>query len=314
MTAYRYWRWRVTKRRNADQGPCQASEFNLMASGSRLTGATVTGLGVGYFDIPNESVSKLDDNSTGDKYQTTVAGLEAVWDFGSPVTPDAYRWYTANDDSTRDPVSWTLSASSDGQWWNVVDAQTDYAVTSSRTTLVNTWSITPPADAGAPSRTGVSYRYIRFTPSAVYSGGTTIVYSEFNMLSMGERIPSSSQTGPAAPGSDGPNQVDNWGLATKLTQTSIANGQVVLDFGSTQTFDAYRVYSAESNNGGCPVSWTVEGSPDNSAWTLLDTQTSYGFVNDQQAILGPFNLSFAAATVTPKLIVPTVAVQRAASW
>lgn len=44
----------------------------------------------------------------------------------------SYKWYTGNDATERDPVSWRLFVSSDGENWELIDTQNDVAITTSR--------------------------------------------------------------------------------------------------------------------------------------------------------------------------------------
>lgn len=46
-----------------------------------------------------------------------------------------YGWYTANDDSTRDPVSWELFISEDGSNYIAVDARVNQTITETRNAL-----------------------------------------------------------------------------------------------------------------------------------------------------------------------------------
>lgn len=286
MAAYRYFRVRITKNNSgaASNSLTQLAEWNFMASGSRVAPSSVVGLNDAS---GSEGPDKLDNNVTTDKWLGTLSGMQAVWDFGSAVTIDAYRWYTANDNTSRDPVSWIVEASDDPQawWWTVVDTVTDYTVTASRNTLVNTWTITPPAPDTPPARNGTSGRYWRFSPTARRGGGDGLVQcSELHMMSEGRRVPSTSQSGPAGTGAEGVDQVDDWSLNSKLLSSSLANTQVVLDLGSAQFCDGYEWYTANDSSDRDPVSWTLEWSNDGSSYTTVDTQTGATITTDRMTL------------------------------
>jgi len=56
--------------------------------------------------------------------------------FNKATTVYGYRWYTANDEPGRTPVSWTLSASDDeGATWRVLDKVENHETTSKRNSL-----------------------------------------------------------------------------------------------------------------------------------------------------------------------------------
>lgn len=58
----------------------------------------------------------------------------------------------------------------------------------------------------------------------------------------------------------------------------VANGaapQILkVDFGSTKNIFSYSIASRSDAARNDPVTWTFQGSPDDSAWTTLDTQTT----------------------------------------
>ena len=65
-------------------------------------------------------------------YNFQSGGTNIVFDFGSPIPFDGYRWQTANDESGRDPKSWTLYGSTDNINWDVLDVVTDFIATEDR--------------------------------------------------------------------------------------------------------------------------------------------------------------------------------------
>jgi len=65
------------------------------------------------------------------------------------VTYSKWRWYTANDASNRDPVSFKLEASNDNQNWIELDSAIDVDVTTTRQTIAYTGNITLPNDSSS---------------------------------------------------------------------------------------------------------------------------------------------------------------------
>ena len=140
-SGYRYLRWTITSRRGGTNS-VQASEFEVLAEGVPLPIASVSNpLGS---SPSRELPANLIDGNVGSKWldfnfasmTATVIGQSSVlFDLGSVRAVDGYRWYTANDDAARDPVSWTLEASLDATEWTLLDAVETAEVTLVRRAL-----------------------------------------------------------------------------------------------------------------------------------------------------------------------------------
>ena len=68
-------------------------------------------------------------------------------DSTNPITAQdikRYRYYTADDDTSADPVTWTLSVSPDGIEWFVVDTQTEFNVPTARETSTDYFTMIKP--------------------------------------------------------------------------------------------------------------------------------------------------------------------------
>lgn len=156
----RYWRFKVDAiREKVDM--MQFSELKLYSGGADVTStATVTwdtehttekhagdNKGLPYPDA--ESPLKAFDGSVDTKWLDWRAGVnesaevrDSVWlrfDFGEPIAIDKYEWYTANDETGRDPTSWRFERSDDGAAWVTVDEQANVAVTNNRKALAYTY-------------------------------------------------------------------------------------------------------------------------------------------------------------------------------
>jgi len=125
----------------------QLSEFHLMLGGAKLsypegTLATCPGAGAGV-----EGPEKAIDGSVDTKFyinsMTPIHPL--IIQLPAAAAFDGYRWYTANDATGRDPIVWTVDVSNDGVNWTAIDIQNysadQNAITTSRKTLVGTWSL-----------------------------------------------------------------------------------------------------------------------------------------------------------------------------
>ena len=68
-------------------------------------------------------------------------------DSTNPITAQdikRYRYYTADDDTSADPVTWTLSVSANGIEWFVVDTQTEFNVPTAREISTDYFTMTKP--------------------------------------------------------------------------------------------------------------------------------------------------------------------------
>ena len=109
----------------------------------------------GHATPPFEVIENLIDG-TGAKfldYDFASGGTNIVFDFGSPIAFDGYRWQTGGDESGRDPKSWTLYGSTDNTNWDVLDIVTDFMATEDRYTFTPPFIFTvQPKEIKLPSK------------------------------------------------------------------------------------------------------------------------------------------------------------------
>lgn len=125
----------------------QLSEFHLMLGGAKLnypegTLATCPGKDAGA-EGPEKAIDGTVDTKFYVGFMTPIHPL--IIQLPAAAAFDGYRWYTANDATGRDPIVWTVDVSNDGVNWTTIDTQNytanQSAVTTSRKTLVGTWSL-----------------------------------------------------------------------------------------------------------------------------------------------------------------------------
>lgn len=143
-TGYRYYRWNITAIRTnpSESGAVQVAEFYFQLNGSdqTWTGVTVTARGdnASASEVPNNLI----DGSTLTKWlDFRNTGSPITWvmfDFGAgnSKTFNGYKWSTANDEVSRDPVSWNIQGSNNGTTWTTLDTRTNVTVTNSRNSIV----------------------------------------------------------------------------------------------------------------------------------------------------------------------------------
>ncbi len=142
-----YFKWSIGKLRSSTS-TLQAAEFYFYDSEQNKiawVNASITTDKAGVSS--GESIGKLIDGSKSTKYCTTQysggpCNIVITVD-DSMKYPAYYSYVTANDSSERDPVSWTLYASKDGETWTQVDTQSNVTIPSSRYTETDKWSVLP---------------------------------------------------------------------------------------------------------------------------------------------------------------------------
>lgn len=87
-----------------------------------------------------QTVDKIIDGNLNTKYYTEVTPtvdnpINIILSFPNEIFIDLFEWYTAEDSSNRDPVSFTLSISSDGITYNPVLSVSDGSITTNRKAL-----------------------------------------------------------------------------------------------------------------------------------------------------------------------------------
>lgn len=145
FVGYTYYRWRITATMTMppNANACQVSEFVFQAYGvdqqTITSSATVTSSNpIGTFNA-GEEPSKLVDANINTKmcdvaFVTNGNITSIIFQFSSPQVFNGYRWATANDESGRDPTSWTLSAGNDGTTWTTLHTVTSFSSTTTRLT------------------------------------------------------------------------------------------------------------------------------------------------------------------------------------
>jgi hypothetical protein len=148
---------------------------------------------------------------------------------------------------------------------------------------------------------GASWRYVRFTVITSRSEPTEGCnqFSEFTLLNNGSDVTwpgGSVATNPGGSSSvseNAPKAIDG-SLTTKLCDTNGAGSvnltRLVVDTGSSVTFNGYKYATGNDANGRDPITWTVEGSSDNSTWTTLDSRTSETITTSRSTYTGNYTI------------------------
>jgi hypothetical protein len=141
-TVYRYFKFLPQEMRSATPDAMQYSEFELTDgtsyyspdSASQLYRADDTD-GDDY--VASQRVAASIDGSTSTKlYNGSWATKYYLYDMGSSFNTvlTGWRYKTANDNNSRDPVSWTLLGSTNNTDWVILDQRTQETITTTRQT------------------------------------------------------------------------------------------------------------------------------------------------------------------------------------
>ena len=137
---YRYIRMTINATRTSSISSMQLSEIQMVSESGAImpypTETTVTASVAGYSDA--ESASKVIDGDVSTKYcakNTSGATITIDLGEGNGFYPSMYPYWqyvTANDESGRDPVSFSLAISEDGSLYITVDNVTNASITTDR--------------------------------------------------------------------------------------------------------------------------------------------------------------------------------------
>lgn len=130
---YKFFRLIVTGVRSSGM---QMSEIRFLLNGSHAEipdGTLITSTAAPYSS--SESVDKLLDGNVNTKYYTTTVPVTITIEFPEQVNFTGWEWYTANDASGRDPVSFTAEVSSNGNDWTTISSESNYNTPTARNTL-----------------------------------------------------------------------------------------------------------------------------------------------------------------------------------
>ena len=277
--SYRYFRFTPVTLRDA--APCcvQLSEFEFTLAGNVVGNPTATNPGGN--NPAGETPGMAVDGDTSTKWLDFNLG-PLVFDFGSVVTVDSYRWATANDAIGRDPLRWIVDASNDGVIWVTVHQQTDqdYPTPTARFTYLPHFDFeTDPGGGGGGNHPDVEYRYYRFTPTKLRGTNACCVQlSEFEFRHDNLTVtntPIVTNPGGNNPAAETPDLSVDGNLGTKWLDYN--QGGLVFDFGQPQLIDSYLWATANDATERDPVRWTLEGSTDGINWILIDERIDEDF-------------------------------------
>lgn len=164
-TSYQYYRWVITEIRDINDIEAvgvQASQFQFYKDGipqvMTAPAITVTGLGNPAW---NETVDMLVDYDLNTKWLNmdmiegeypsfAYSGNHAVvtFELENVKAFNGYRWATAPfgwsepfSENARDPKTWRIEASNDGENWTLLHSVENYNATEARSTWQNMWEI-----------------------------------------------------------------------------------------------------------------------------------------------------------------------------
>jgi len=137
-----YLKWQITKSRSVPAGGCiQIAEFRLYQNAEKYVWNSNVSISSDMTGVSGETIDKLIDDNTNTKFNTQDWGsvqeneCNIIINLGETITltnTSSYCFVTANDEISRDPVSWKLYSSVDGTNWDLLDERTDADVPTDR--------------------------------------------------------------------------------------------------------------------------------------------------------------------------------------
>ena len=140
--SFLYYAFSVVNTRGIDQG-VQISELKLMLNGNITDYTNVIAtqypnmddslLGASpYFQSPNQAVDNNINTKWWNRIETFGFPVILTLQFQTMTDIDSYTFSTGDDETDRDPISWTLEGSNDNISWTLLDTKINYPTTTAR--------------------------------------------------------------------------------------------------------------------------------------------------------------------------------------
>ena len=153
-----------------------------------------------------------------------------------------------------------------------------------------------------------TFRYVRYTVLKRIGGGVPgeAQLSEFQFYNGSTQVPVSEVTNIGGSNGD-PSSTSNeraiflidGDTNTKWYDSNSA--PVIFDFGSPQTFDRYRFFTANDSPYRDPNQWTLEGSDDQTTWTLIENM-DFDFPVPGQRFTSSQDIPLPGPSITPRIM------------
>jgi len=186
------------------------------------------------------------------------------------------------------------------------NADTVYTLSGSSSTGPVSTSVTvrTVADTGG----AVTYRYVRFTQRKLRNDATanSIQLAKFYLVNEGAIVDPEDGIIATNPGGDNP---ANQGPAAAVDNDPVTKwldfnkAPLVLDFGAPTTFDAYGFTTGGDAIERDPVRWIIEGSNNNTDWTLVENITTFDYPTPLARSSSTSDIPLPGATLAPTLAV-----------
>lgn len=154
-----------------------------------------------------------------------------------------------------------------------------------------------------------NFRYYRFTPTELRNtaGANSVQIAEFELYAGNTLLTGAIASNPGGnnPGNESPAEAVDGDLSTKWLDFTKFSG-LVLDFGNPVFADGYRFATANDATERDPVSWTLEGSNDNTNWIEIDARSFANVPTARETFVEPFDFStdgFSFFAAPPTIVV-----------
>ncbi|NEW09167.1 carbohydrate-binding protein [Paenibacillus sp. SYP-B3998] len=217
---------------------------------------------------PHQGKDRAFDQDVFSKWLTFNSPAWLQYEFPTAKVVTSYTITSAEDEPFRDPKSWVLKGSNDGSSWTQLDTRQNQSFTSRH--QAKTYSFT----------NTTAYKYVKFDDFNNQIGSGILQLSEIKLFDGSAKTwntikPTVTASGENAPTDIKANLVDGTSVTKWLTYEN--NSWLKFDFGEQVTIDGYALTAANNKPEGDPKSWVLQGSNDNTNWTMIDTKSDETF-------------------------------------
>lgn len=203
----------------------------------------------------------LNDGDESTKWLVFEGTAWVQYALHSPMAAVRYTLTSANDLPERDPRSWELQGSYDGETWDILDSRTDQTFRR-RHQAQEYWFVN-------------RSRYAHYRLNITDNNGAPFTQLAEWGLSDDHVVEITASFERSDRGE--PKENLNDGDVTTRWQVPFRHAWVQYELGTQMAASWYELASADEPPGRDPRDWELQGSPDGRDWTTLDTRTDQEF-------------------------------------
>ncbi|MES2572774.1 MAG: discoidin domain-containing protein [Verrucomicrobiota bacterium] len=262
-------------RAESGNGFLSTSEFQVYRQG--FTKVSVYGVAsASSSPIVAEGAEKAFDGASSTKWLGNFSnGITLRYNLPSNIARIVthYKLTSANDAPERDPKSWELQGSNDGNSWNNVDSRSNQSF--SGRFVTNSYTVSSPAP----------FQYYRLRITEISGASTLVQLAELCLQVGGTPPPARVSSGGTATASSTPvaaeGAVQGFDINSGTKWLGDFGGESWLRYqfgsGTAQIVTQYKITSANDAPERNPKNWVLEGSNDGNSWVGVDSRNNENF-------------------------------------